>query len=195
MRSYLVVILAIALFAAGCTTTNEAEQHIPDIGLPPEPPELPVAEVEEVAVGTIASLEYVGTLANGEVFDASQGDVLEFIVGAGMILRAFEENILGMRVGEERTFTLTPEEAYGVRDEALIDSLAREEFGETTPEEGMVLTLADPQTQEQIFATVLEVGEETVLLDLNHPLAGEELTFTVELVGLEALPEGDIFFE
>ena len=173
MKYYALLILGLVVLAGCAAPDNLAEQ--------PQPSN------EQASSGDLVVVEYVGTLASGEVFDATQEQPLEFVLGEGMILPAFEERITGMQIGEQQTFTLTAAEAYGERVEQT-QEVPLEEFGEEQPEVGMLLTLIDPETQQPTQAQVIEVGEETATLDLNHPLAGEDLTFEVELVDIQEAP-------
>ncbi len=138
----------------------------------------------KVESGKKVRLHYKGMLKDGTVFDSSEGgEPLEFTVGAGEIIPGFEKNIMGMDVGEKKTFTVTAEEAYGPRNEAFVVEVSRKNFGDAELGEGMILELEDEHGH--VFnAVVKKVTEEAVVLDLNHPLAGEDLTFEVEIVGV-----------
>lgn len=190
MKRYALLILGLFILA-GCTAGPADTAPENGDALPPDTGEVtPPTETATGAAqaGDLVAVEYVGTLASGEVFDASQGEPLEFVLGDGMILPGFEQAIVGMEVGETSTFTLSPAEAYGERVEQT-QEVPIEEFGDEQPEVGMPLTLIDPETQQPVTATILEVGEEMVTLDMNHPLAGEELTFEVELLDVSDAPE------
>lgn len=129
-------------------------------------------------IGDTVKLHYTGTLADGTEFDSSIGmEPLEFVIGEGKIVAGFEQAVIGMKVGEKKTFTLTPDQAYGQRDENLVFEIRRVELpANIVPEAGMML-----QTSQGII-TIVEVTETTVKLDANNPLAGKELTFSIELV-------------
>ena len=129
--------------------------------------------------GEKVAVHYTGTLDNGEVFDSSrQREPLEFTVGAGQMIPGFDAAVNGMTVGETKTVRLEPSDAYGERsDDAIIELPA-----EGAPEG---LEVGDQvQMNTGARATVLEVTDATVTLDLNHPLAGEALTFEIELVSV-----------
>ena len=134
-----------------------------------------------VKKGDEISVHYTGTLEDGTVFDSSkkQGKTLDFEVGGGQLIKGFDEAVQGMKKGETKEFTLTPEEAYGEHDDRLIQEVPKEAAKNIpNPEEGMIVGLQGPQGQ-NMQATIVEVGEETLKFDLNHPLAGKKLTFEI----------------
>ena len=128
-------------------------------------------------------VHYKGTLNSGEVFDSSEGrEPLQFQLGSGQVIPGFDKGIEGMELNEVKTINIPAKEAYGeVRDE-LIQEIAVEQLPkEIKPEVGMKLVSKTPDGQE-IPLVVTEVNEESIKIDANHPLAGEELTFEVTLV-------------
>lgn len=135
----------------------------------------------------VVQVHYTGTLADGEVFDSSQGrDPLEITMGQGQLIRGFEEALMGMAVNEKKTFTLEPDQAYGLRDEEAVRAFPRAQIPpEIDVELGQIVALSNSQGQ-QIPAKVVELDDENVTLDLNHPLAGKSLTFDIEVVGVTA---------
>lgn len=135
--------------------------------------------------GLFVSVEYKGTLGDGEVFDSSEGrQPLEVQMGAGQLIQGFEAALMGMSLNEAKTFTLNPEEAYGHRNEEHMHTFTREEVPpEMNPQEGQTIALSTPDGQ-QIPAHIVEVNDEKVVVDLNHPLAGESLTFEIKVVGI-----------
>lgn len=143
---------------------------------------------DTVAENTVASVHYTGTLpASGEVFDTSEGrDPLTFLVGHKQMIPGFEEEMMGAKVGERRTFTLEPERAYGQRMEDAVQKIEREQFGDITPEVGMML-MSDIGP-----FTVTAVDDQLVEVDFNHKLAGETLEFSVEVVEVRAASEEEI---
>jgi peptidylprolyl isomerase len=137
--------------------------------------------------GDHVRVHYTGRLDDGRVFDSSRGgDPLEFTVGAGEVIPGFDEGVRGMRVGDSRTVEIEPEDAYGPRREGLVTSISREaaQFP-TEPQVGMHFGLP-LQDGSQIEVVVTEVTDTHVTIDGNHPLAGERLTFDIELVGNES---------
>lgn len=141
--------------------------------------------MQKAANGLFVSVDYTGTLDNGEVFDTSEGRrPLEVQLGSGNVIPGFESALMDMSLNESKTFTLAPEDAYGYRDEEQIHDFPKSEIPEgMTPEVGQVLMLNTPQGQ-QIPARVDSIDDTKVTFDLNHPLAGQSLTFKVEVVGI-----------
>jgi peptidylprolyl isomerase len=141
--------------------------------------------MDKVEDGLFVSIEYTGTLDNGEVFDTSKGrQPLEVQVGSGSVIQGFDAALKGMALNETKTFTLSPEEAYGQRDESRMHDFPRSEVPEgMDPKLGETLMLSSPDGQ-QIPARVDRIDDEKVVFDLNHPLAGQSLTFNIEVVGI-----------
>lgn len=133
--------------------------------------------------GDTVRVHYTGRLNDGTVFDSSrEREPLEFTVGAGEVIPGFEEAVEGMEVGEAREARLGAGDAYGERRDDLMLDLPKEQVPEgldITP--GMRLELRQPDGQ-AVPVTVVEIGDESVTLDANHPLAGQELNFELELV-------------
>jgi FKBP-type peptidyl-prolyl cis-trans isomerase 2 len=135
---------------------------------------------DEAASGDTVRVEYCGTLDDGSQFDSSleEGrDPLEFTLGAGDVVPGFDEAVTGMRVGERKTVTIPAEDAYGDPDPARVQEVPIEQFGGQVPEVGSQVQASNGAT-----GTILEVADTTVTVDFNHPLAGEDLTFEIELV-------------
>ena len=145
--------------------------------------------MEKVKNGMFVSVDYKGSLQNGEVFDTSYGrQPLEIQMGAGQLIKGFEKELLGMAVNEKKMFTIEPEEAYGKRDENLTQSFARSDVPpEMTPRVGMTVGVRTPEGH-QVPARITHVDDEKLTLDLNHPLAGETLTFEIEVIGVSSTP-------
>jgi peptidylprolyl isomerase len=145
--------------------------------------------VEKVENGMFVSVDYKGSLGNGEVFDSSYGrQPLEIQMGAGQLIKGFENELLGMALNDKKVFTLNPEDAYGKRDENLTQSFARSEVpAEMNPKVGMTVGLHTPEGR-QVPARITHVDDDKLTLDLNHPLAGESLTFEIEVVGISNTP-------
>lgn len=137
----------------------------------------------QVKSGDTIKVHYHGKLTNGETFDSSAGrEPLEFEVGSGMVIPGFDEGVTGMEVGEKKTIQIPADEAYGPRNPEAIIEMPKDRFPpEMTPEVGMPLMMSDQQGQ-QFQVTIAEIKDDTVLLDANHPLAGQDLTFDLELV-------------
>jgi peptidylprolyl isomerase len=143
----------------------------------------------KVENGHFVKVDYTGTLENGDVFDSSRdAHPLEVEVGAGRVIKGFEDSLLGMAEKEKKTFTLSPEEAYGNRNESLEQSIMRSELPQGfDPQAGQVLALRNPQGG-QFPAKVKHADEEKITVDLNHPLAGKALIFEVEVVEINDAP-------
>lgn len=141
--------------------------------------------METVENGLFVSVEYKGTFGNGDVFDSSEGGrPLEVLIGEGQVIKGFESAMMGMKLNEKKTFTLEPVDAYGDRDEELMHTFLRSEVPpEMNPQEGETILLSTPDG-EQIPAHIVEASDERIVVDLNHPLAGETLTFEIEVVGI-----------
>lgn len=141
--------------------------------------------MQTIEKGKVVQVHYKGTLQNGEVFDSSQGgEPLEVAVGQGQLIRGFEDALMGMTVHEKKVFTLTPDEAYGPRDEEAKRTFSRSEVpADLEVEKGQMVAVTTPQG-EQIPAKVVQVDDEGLTIDFNHPLAGETLTFEIEVVGI-----------
>tara|TARA_Y100000310_G_scaffold338405_1_gene427970 strand:- start:2265 stop:2759 length:495 start_codon:yes stop_codon:yes gene_type:complete len=135
--------------------------------------------------GDKVKVEYTGKFSDGEVFDKSEGrGPLKFEVGAGQVVPGFDKNIEGMEKDGEKTFTLKPEEAYGEIRAEMVQEVPREKLpADPEPEVGMMLVMKAP-TGQQIPAKITKVEDGKVTIDINHPLAGKELTFTVKVVGI-----------
>lgn len=133
--------------------------------------------------GDKVSVHYTGTLADGSIFDSTEGEEpLVFTLGDGDIIEGFEESILNMSVGEKKTVTLAPEKAYGDRNEEMVMEVPLAEMpADLDLEVGDELELTDEDDQ-PMLVTVSQLSKDTVTLDGNPPLAGETLTFEVELV-------------
>jgi peptidylprolyl isomerase len=137
--------------------------------------------------GDTISVHYTGTFEDGKVFDSSEGKLpLQFEVGKGEVIKGFDDAVLGMDVNEEKEITIKPEEAYGKREEKLVQHVPRAVFGENAYKlkAGVVLGLKDPSGR-TINASVADVSEDKVTLDLNHPLAGKTLKFKIKVVEIK----------
>ena len=136
--------------------------------------------------GSHVKVHYTGTLQNGTQFDTSEGDApLEVTLGEGNLIKGFEDNLMGMKQDEEKTFTLAPEDAYGPKNKDLVQTVPRDKFPKNVePKVGLVLTLRSPQGP-PMQAKIAAVATDAITLDLNHPLAGESLTFKIKVVAVE----------
>lgn len=137
----------------------------------------------QVKSGDTVKVHYHGKLTSGETFDSSEGrDPLEFEVGSGMVIKGFDDGVTGMAVGEKKTIQIPFDEAYGPRNPDMVIDMPKDRFPQDmTIEPGMPLMMSDQQGQ-QFQVTVAEIKEASVVLDANHPLAGKDLVFDLELV-------------
>jgi peptidylprolyl isomerase len=135
--------------------------------------------------GDTVKVHYTGKLVSGEQFDSSEGrEPLEFTVGAGMMIKGFDDAMPGMTIGEKKTINIAPEDGYGQRNpEAIIEFPKEQVPADMKLEPGMPLTLSD-QAGNPVPVIVVEVKEEIIVLDANHFLAGQELVFDIELVSV-----------
>ncbi len=141
--------------------------------------------METVENGLFVSVDYTGSLDDGQIFDSSKGrQPLEVQMGEGHVIPGFESALMGMSLNETKTFTLSPEEAYGQRNEDMMHDFPKSEIPPgMEPSVGQTLMLRNPDGQ-QIPARVDSIDDEKVTFDLNHPLAGQSLTFTIQVVGI-----------
>ena len=146
---------------------------------------------EAIKKGDTISVHYTGSLENGEVFDSSKGRApLKFTTGAGQLIKGFDSAVIGMNVGDKKTVNIPPQDGYGERNEDLIVDMPKANMPKDMQVEvGMTLQLAD-QAGNPVPATVHEICEEVIKMDVNHPLAGETLVFEIEIAetGLEPDP-------
>lgn len=133
--------------------------------------------------GDSVKVNYTGKLDDGTVFDSSEGrDPLEFTVGSGQVIPGFENAVDGMEVGDSKTVTVSSEDAYGPRRDEMVLKVERERLPEEIdPEVGQQLQVGSAEDQTMIVQ-ITEVTDDSVTLDANHPLAGQDLTFEIELV-------------
>lgn len=176
---FLVMLLLVsAILGSGCTDSGSE-----------------TGESEAVESGDTVQVDYVGRLENGTVFDTSIEEVaqeegiynqerdyspLTFTVGTGQIIEGFDEAVIGMKEGEEKTVTIPPEEAYGEYNESWVQVVPLEELGLSEPPE-VGQTFSSPYGQ----IKVIDVNETHATLDFNHELAGKTLVFDIKLVSIE----------
>ncbi|MGV6804858.1 MAG: FKBP-type peptidyl-prolyl cis-trans isomerase [Ruegeria sp.] len=135
--------------------------------------------------GDTVRIHYTGTLQDGKVFDSSEGrDPLEFAVGTGQIIPGLESALPGMEVGEKKTVQVPCQDAYGPINPAMRQEIPREGIPDDIPlEPGTQLQMQTPDGQ-ALPVTVVDSDEATVTLDANHPLAGQDLVFDIEVVSI-----------
>lgn len=128
-------------------------------------------------------VHYTGKLTNGQVFDSSlERDPLQFTVGGGQMIKGFDEAVNGMELNEKKTVTIPSAEAYGDRNDELIQQVPRTDLpADMKPEAGQTL-VATNEAGQQTHVLVREVADDNITIDANHPLAGQDLIFEIELV-------------
>jgi len=133
--------------------------------------------------GNRVKVHYQGLLNDGTIFDSSyDSDPLEFTIGNGEIIPGFEDAIVGMQEGDKKNVAVASEQAYGDYKEERKIEIERSQLPEDiTPEVGMVLQMDTPNNR-TLYVTVVDIGEEALTLDANHPLAGKDLNFEIELL-------------
>ena len=141
----------------------------------------------EAKQGDKVKVNYTGKLADGSVFDSSEGrDPIEFKVGEGKVISGFEDAVVGMNAGETKTVTVQPADGYGEHQSELVLQVDRSAIpADVQIEVGQVLTMGNDQGA-TMNVLVVEVTDDVVTLDANHPLAGMTLEFAIELLEIEA---------
>lgn len=132
-------------------------------------------------------VHYTGKLSSGEVFDSSKDrDPLEFKIGSGQLIPGFDQAVEGMEVNEKKTINIPSDKAYGASNPDLIRNVSQEQLPDNIdPEVGQTLIASGPEGQETRLV-VTEVHDEHIVVDANHPLAGKDLIFDLELVSIDS---------
>lgn len=136
--------------------------------------------------GDTVRIHYTGTLTTGETFDSSDGrDPLEFKVGSGMVIPGLDVALPGMSVGEKKTVNIAADQAYGPRHEEGIQAVPKADFPPEIPlEVGLQLQMQTPDGR-AMPVTITEISDTEVTLDANHQLAGKDLIFDIEIMGID----------
>jgi FKBP-type peptidyl-prolyl cis-trans isomerase 2 len=164
MRWYKIIVFTILVFLFGVSIQN--------------------VEAAGAKKGDKVTLEYTGILDDATVFDASSNHdkPLQFEVGKGRVIPAFDKAVTGMKLDEERMFIIPPAKAYGKPNPKLIKNVSKKEIPQDRkPEVGMTLVMGTPEGR-QVQVLITEVTPEYIVLDLNHPLAGKALTFKIKVI-------------
>ena len=135
--------------------------------------------------GDTVKVHYTGTLEDGSTFDSSVGgEPLEFAMGEGKLIPGFEDAVRDMQIGQTKTVTISAEDAYGPHRDDLLLVIERSQLPEgLNPDIGQKLQMQQSSDMTMI-ATVTDVSETTITIDANHPLAGKDLTFEIELIAI-----------
>ena len=147
-----------------------------------------------VANDMVVGIAYELRLDDGDVVDdAPDNEPFEFIQGHGDVIRGLEEALYGLKVGDVKKIRVSPADGYGVPDPEAFSLVPLSSFpDELELSEGMILAMRDKDTDQSVEAFVTEIREDGVLMDLNHPLAGETLFFNVEIVSLRPASPGEL---
>jgi peptidylprolyl isomerase len=145
--------------------------------------------MQKVKKGKFVSVNYKGTLEDGEIFDTTEGgQPMEVQMGSNQVIQGFENALSGMGLNEKKSFTLAPEDAYGNRIEDYMQTIPRNEVPQDMDfKQGDFIGIQTPDGR-QIPAQIAELDNDKMVIDLNHPLAGKTLTFEVEVVGISDTP-------
>ena len=141
--------------------------------------------MQKAKKGDKVNVHYHGKLIDGSTFDSSEGrEPLQFTLGEGQVIKGFDDAVLDMLVGEKKTIHIPVADAYGERNDEMVMEFPLNEFpADMTPEIGMEINMGD--NAGNVFPVVIvEIGDEVVVLDANHPLAGKDLIFDLELVSI-----------
>ena len=133
--------------------------------------------------GDTVRIHYTGTLDDGTEFDSSRGrEPLEFALGSGQVIPGFDSAVEGMTVGDAKSVKIEPDQAYGARHDQLVQQVPRSALpDDLEPAVGMQLQSQSPDGQVMTFV-IAAIGDDTITVDANHPLAGQALNFDIELV-------------
>jgi len=145
--------------------------------------------MQQVKNGDKVKVHYHGRLTNGETFDSSEGrQPLEFEVGSGSVIKGFDDGVTGMEVGDKKTINIPVDEAYGQKNPEMLIEMPKDRFpAELELEVGLPLMMSNGEGQN--FQVIIhEIQDESVVLDANHPLAGQDLIFDLELVDIVTKP-------
>jgi FKBP-type peptidyl-prolyl cis-trans isomerase 2 len=142
--------------------------------------------MQQAKKGDNVSVHYTGKFADGVIFDSSKGrEPLSFTLGEGHVIKGFDDAVTDMKIGDLKEFTVAPEEGYGLRNEEMVFDFPKEEFPKDVDLKiGMELNMSDDEGN-MFQVVVTEIADEFVMLDANHPLAGKELIFTIELITID----------
>ncbi len=142
--------------------------------------------MSQVKENNTIKVNYTGKLSNGQIFDTSKGkEPIEFVLGQGRLIPGFEKGLIDMKLNEKKTIEIAKDQAYGDVNDNLIKEVNKTELPQDMePKVGMGLVSKSPDGKE-INLMVVEVKDESIVIDGNHPLAGQDLIFDVEVVEIK----------
>jgi len=142
--------------------------------------------MQQAKQGDTVKVHYNGRLTDGTTFDSSEGrQPLEFQVGSGMVIKGFDDGVTGMSVGEKKTVVIPADDAYGPKQEEMVIEFPRSNFPpDIEPEVGMTLNMHS-EDGNALPVIITEINADTIILDGNHPLAGRDLVFDIELIDVK----------
>jgi len=139
--------------------------------------------MQQVKSGDKVKVHYHGKLTSGETFDSSAGrQPLEFEVGSGMVIKGFDDGVTGMKVGDKKTINIPAESAYGEKNPDMLIEYPKSQFPENIELQVGTDLMMSSASGQQFQVKIADIKDDVVILDANHPLAGEELIFDIELV-------------
>jgi len=140
----------------------------------------------------LVKVHYTGKFEDGNVFDSSEGrEPLEVIAGNGMLIKGFDDALIGMEENQEKNIVISSENGYGAHNPALVQTLPKTALGDIKVKVGMTLGMQIPNTEHTIPVRVTKTTKDTVELDANHPLAGKKLLFHIKLIEAKKATEAD----
>lgn len=177
-----------ACLSAGCSkkeSQTAPQQESPELSAGTEISSAADTGGSIVHAGDRVKVHYTGSLEDGTVFDKTVEDIpMEFVVGKGEVIPGFDNAVAGMALNEEKKITIPPGEAYGERSDSRKRTLPKSIFPkEKVPEKGMAISLQAPGGQ-TIPTSIAEVRKDSIVVDLNHPLAGKTLIFNLKVVAI-----------
>lgn len=141
-------------------------------------------ESRRIGPGTRVTLHFSVSLSDGQLLDTTKnGNPAEFTYGDGNLITGFETGLIGLKAGDRRSLFLTPEQAFGERNDANVQAFPRSQFRGMELTQGLVVSFADAAKAE-LPGMVVEFDDDRVVVDFNHPLAGRDLNFDVEIINV-----------
>jgi len=139
--------------------------------------------MQQAKSGDKVKVHYHGRLTSGETFDSSEGrQPLEFEVGSGMVIKGFDDGVTGMKVGDKKTINIPVENAYGEINSDMLIEYPKSQFPENIELQVGTDLMMSSASGQQFQVKIADIKDEVVILDANHPLAGQDLIFDIELV-------------